>query len=291
MSAQIPIEMSPVMVIPELLIQIFEHLPLRDLISTTHVCGQWRALVPKIESPTRLRLLALCFDKLPSPHPISLDDRVSYVNKVETKYTVLIPEPYRTLLTEWPVSNPPPGMHWPHSVRFHASGFCFCPRHMHGDPDECLCADQEVCDVEITMLAENFRFIMQHGTVPVGLPCNWELFNRPIRLYTEEQNAQTLRFIRAHPEAEWSTRGRTNSWVYLPFRVLQLSRYEYGTAEGASDGTFVMILDGPARGQIHGWSSSGFTWYDGFEADSFWDWNYLEWDRGAVTDLHTVDRD
>ncbi|KAJ7652063.1 hypothetical protein DFH06DRAFT_1206679 [Mycena polygramma] len=285
--AQTQIEMSPLMAIPELLIQIFEHLPLRDLISTTHVCGQWRALVPKIDSPTRLRLLTLCFNNLPSPHPISLDDRISYVNKVETTHTVLIPDPYRTLLTEWPVSNPPPGMHWPHSVRFHASGFCFCPRHMHGDPDECLCADQEVRDVEIAMFAENFRFIMQHGTVPVDRPYNWELFNSPVRLYTEEQNARTLRFILTRPEAEWSVHGR---WVHLPFRVLQLSRYcKSGPAGEVSDGTFVMILDGPARSQIHGWSST--SWFDGYKAESFWDWNYLEWDRDAVTDLDNVDGD
>ncbi|KAJ7652072.1 hypothetical protein DFH06DRAFT_1206700 [Mycena polygramma] len=179
-------------------------------------------------------------------------------------------------------------MHWPHAVRFHASGFCFCPRHMHGDPEECLCADKEVRDVEIAMFTENFRFIMRHGKVPVDRPHNWELFNNPVRLYTEEQNAQTLRFIRAHPEAEWNINRR---WVQLPLRVLQLSRYcQCGTAGEVSDGTFVMTLNGPARGQIHGWSSNGFTWYDGFEAQSFWDWNYVEWDREAVTALH-VDED
>ncbi|KAJ6498047.1 hypothetical protein C8R47DRAFT_1068942 [Mycena vitilis] len=68
--------------------------------------------------------------------------------------------------------------------------------------------------------------------------------------YTEAQNAQTLRFIRAHPEAEWSI--KPGPWSYLPFRV---SRYRFGIGKEESDGTFVMILDGPARGQIHGWSS------------------------------------
>ncbi|KAJ6498054.1 hypothetical protein C8R47DRAFT_1112707 [Mycena vitilis] len=175
-------------------------------------------------------------------------------------------------------------MHWSHSVRFHASGFCFCPRHMHGDPEECRCANKEVRDVVITMFAENFRFIMQHGTAPVDLPHSWELFNNPVRLHAEDQNAQTLRFICAHPEAEWNIRGRC---VDLPFRVLQLSRYrEYGRTGEFSDGTFVMILEGRARGQIHGWPSNGFTWYDGYEAESFWDWDYMEWDRDAVTALH-----
>jgi hypothetical protein len=36
-----------------------------------------------------------------------------------------------------------------------------------------------------------------------------------------------------------------------------------------------MVLEGPARGEIHGWESGG--WYNGFEAPSFLDWRYDEW--------------
>jgi hypothetical protein len=196
------------------------------------------------------------------------------VDKVETNYDILIPEPYRTILTEWPASQPPRGMHWPHSVRFHASGFCFCPRHMHWMSDECWCADTEVRDVELTLFDETFRRVVLEGVVP--LETDFELFNNPVRLHTDTQNAQTMRFIRAHPAAGFRWKDR---WAHLTFRVLRLSRYHFDTAEGKSDGIFVMILDGPTRGQIHAWSSSGEGWYDGYEAENFWEWNYLEWEQ------------
>ncbi|KAJ7451102.1 hypothetical protein FB451DRAFT_710771 [Mycena latifolia] len=263
---------------PELLIQFFEPLPLRDLISATHVCQQWRALVPKIDSPTRLRLLSLAFNDVESPHPISSSARISYVINVETTHNVLIPEPYRTVLTEWPSSQPPPGMHWPHSVRFFDSGFCFCPRHTHEDPEICLCAERPAVRHVVVMVPERTFKLIMANQLPADEDYSWELFNNPVRLYTDEQNAQTVRFIRAHPAAEvrW-----TRSWANIDLQVLPLSRYHFASSKGTSDGIFVMILDGPTRGQIHAWSSSGDTWYDGFEAENFWDWNYVEWDRDA----------
>ncbi|KAJ7677685.1 hypothetical protein DFH06DRAFT_1121264 [Mycena polygramma] len=73
----------------ELLIQIFEHLSLRDLILASHVDSQWRALAPKIDSPIRRRL-ALAFTTVAERlHPISLSIRICYVDTVETKYYVL----------------------------------------------------------------------------------------------------------------------------------------------------------------------------------------------------------
>ncbi|KAJ6459786.1 hypothetical protein C8R47DRAFT_130523 [Mycena vitilis] len=270
--------MSSAIAIPELLIQIIEHLSLLDLISAAQVSQQWRALVPKIDSPTRLRLLGLAFRDVESSHPIPLDVRLSYVNKVETILDdITIPEPYRTVLTEWPVPNPPPGMHWPHSLRFYASGFCFCPRHTHEFPDQCLCADTEVRNVELMMFEDSFRLVMDEGVAPIGR--DDELFNNPVRLHTDKQNAQTMRFIRAHPAegVSWSEK-----WAHFGFRVLQLSRYHFHTREGTSDGTFVMMLEGPTRGQIHAWASAGESWYDGHETDSFWDWRYVEWDQDAI---------
>ncbi|KAJ7743861.1 hypothetical protein B0H16DRAFT_1858551 [Mycena metata] len=273
--------------IPELLIQILEHLSLRDLISASHVCLQWRALVLQIDSPTRLRLLRLAFNAIDSdPYPISLNRRVSYVNEVETKFGVIIPDPYRTILTEWPASQPPPGMHWPHSVRFHASGFCFCPRHVLEDPDVCQCADRgPLANVELTMPKETFRLVMEDPPAPVGSSHSYELFDTRVRLYTDEQNAQTLHFIRMHPADEFAW-NHNKSWASFQYRVLRLSRYHFHTRNpwGTSDGCFVMMLEGPTRGEIHGWSSSGDSWYDGFEAESFWDWNYSEWNRDAVDD-------
>ncbi|KAF8151982.1 hypothetical protein K438DRAFT_1988099 [Mycena galopus ATCC 62051] len=168
--------MSRAICVPELLIQILEPLPLRGLISAMHVCQQWRSLVPRIDSPTRLRLLGLSFDDAKSPYPVSLDLRISYVEKIETTHSVVIPEPYRTILTEWPSSQPPP--------------------------------------------------------------------------------------------------------------VLRLSRYHIHTPEATSDGDFVMILDGPTRGQIHAWASH--DWYDGFEAEDFWTWNYSEWDAASTSQYYGV---
>ncbi|KAJ7139430.1 hypothetical protein C8R44DRAFT_867582 [Mycena epipterygia] len=290
MFGAVDIVMSSATAIPELLIQVFEHLPLIDLISATHVSQQWRALPPKIDSPTRLRLLDLSFgnDSVDAPHPIPLRVRISYVDKVEEKHNVLIPEPYRTILTEWPRSQPPAGMHWPHSVRFFASGFCFCPREMHETLEMCLCAGREVRTTTIKIPKTIFKLVMDENTIPVDEDYSWELFKNPVRLHTDEQNAQTMRFIRAHAVAEFRWQGR---WANLEFKVLQLSRYHFHTAVGVSDGTFLMILDGPTRGQIHAWSSSGDDWYDGFEADSFWDWDYTEWVRNIYTMYSNSDDD
>ncbi|KAF7367507.1 F-box domain-containing protein [Mycena sanguinolenta] len=281
--------------VPELLLQFFESLPLRDLISATHVCQQWRALVPRIDSPTRLRLLGLSFCNVTSPHPISLSVRISYVEKIETKYSVVIPEPYRTILTEWPSSQPPPGMHWPHAVRFHASGFCYCARQNNETPDICLCGEKDdVREMALTMFEDVFRLIVKDGVVPVGehKQCaSWELFDKPLRLHTPEQNAQTMRFIKAQPSAAVEWKGK---WAYLKFSTLQLSRYHVHTPDEdgisqASDGTFVLILDGPSRGQIHAWSSGGDTWYDGFEAEDFWEWNYSEWDAASTSAFYGIE--
>ncbi|KAJ6573857.1 hypothetical protein DFH09DRAFT_1151267 [Mycena vulgaris] len=170
-------------------------------------------------------------------------------------------------------------MHWPHSVRFFVSDFCFCPRHLHEDPESCYCADREVRNVSLTVFEDVFKIIMGN-TVPVdGHSSSWELFNNPLRLYTDDQNAQTMRFIHAYPAAKVRWTGR---WANLDFKALTLSRYHFATEESTSEGIFVMILDGPTRGEIHAWSLSGETWYDGFEAESFWQWDYVEWDPYTV---------
>ncbi|KAJ7222620.1 hypothetical protein GGX14DRAFT_664498 [Mycena pura] len=278
--------MSSATSIPELLLQILEHLPLRDLISAMHVNQQWRAIVPAIDSPTRVRLLGLAFSKVDTPHSITLSDRISYVDKIETTHVVIIPEPYRTILTEWPSSHPPSGMHWPHSVRYHASGFCFCFRYRYETPD-CHCAEHDVSTFAITLPNVVLSWVMTYGTTPgPELASSGELFNCPVRLHTEEQNAQTIRFIRAHAASEW----RGGSWRTCKFKVLELSRYNICTEDGKSSGVFVMMLEGPTRGQIHGWSEGGYDWYDGFEAETFWDWKYVKWERDTEADEQTARR-
>ncbi|KAJ6513604.1 hypothetical protein C8R47DRAFT_1091403, partial [Mycena vitilis] len=263
---------------PELVIQIFDHLSLPGLISASHVDSQWRALAPKIDSSIRRRLFALAFTPVAEClHPISLSIRICYVDTVEAKYNVRIPEPYRTILTEWPSSGPPPGMHWPHAVRFHASGFCYC----RPQTGECYCDSfrRDVYQVSISMPGGTYRAVVDEDRVPgPDDDSSHELFDNPVRLHTAEQNAQTTRFIRAQPASafQWDS-----DWTAATFTALELSRYYFHEDGWTSDGMFVMILTGPTRGQIHGWSSNGSSWYDGFEAESFWEWNYVEWDPAA----------
>ncbi|KAJ7671938.1 hypothetical protein B0H17DRAFT_1208864 [Mycena rosella] len=223
-----------------------------------------------INSPTRLRLLGLAFNNtVESPHAISLSTRISYVNKVETTHDILIPDPYRTILTEWPHRNPQLG----------CTGRILCGSL---PPDSASVLDKTTRTQKCASL---FNLVMVENKVPLG---RWELFNHPIRLYTRDQNAKTMRFIRAHPADgfQWTQNG---SWASFNFKVLILSRYRLTSRQGTSDGVFVMMLDGPTRGQIHGWDSGGDSWYDGFEAENLWDWNYLEWDRDATDAVYSDD--
>ncbi|KAJ6564455.1 hypothetical protein B0H19DRAFT_78745 [Mycena capillaripes] len=96
---------------------------------------------PQNDSPTRIGLLRLAFNNTESPHAIPLSVRACYVDSVERTYDTHILEPYRTMLVKWPVSHPPPGIHCPHAVRFHAA--TYCPLHMH----ECHCTEWEVGNV------------------------------------------------------------------------------------------------------------------------------------------------
>ncbi|KAJ7671957.1 hypothetical protein B0H17DRAFT_191886 [Mycena rosella] len=85
------------------------------------------------------------------------------------------------------------------------------------------------------------------------------------------------------------TRATRTRKLCASFEPTQLMGSNGLTMGRTSDGVFVMMLDGPTRGQIHGWDSGGDSWYDGFEAENFWDWNYLEWDRDAVDAVHLDD--
>ncbi|KAF7331425.1 F-box domain-containing protein [Mycena kentingensis (nom. inval.)] len=272
--------MTPPLAIPELVLQMLPHLELRDLISAMHVNAQWRALVPKIDSPTRIRLLGLSFRSSPTPWPISLRTRQNYVQKVEAKLTDPIPEPYRTILLEWPSSHPPPGMHWPHSVRHYASGFCFCFHEQYEDEGSCHCAENEVGLRKLKVAKPVFEWVVERGTAPVHLDHAHEIFEYGVRLQAPS-HAQTVRLIQGYREAFRNPAG--SAWCRCNFQVLELSRYYVDAVVDNEDlfsaGVFVMILEGPARGQVHAWQES--TWYDGYEAESFWDWNYVEWDRAA----------
>lgn len=269
---------------PELILEFLENLSFPDLISAYQVNKQWRVLVPKISSSLRLRLFHLAFHLYenqdgPGFSRVTLSDRCSYVSDIESRHRVVIPDPYRVVLTEWPVSHPPPGFHWPHAVRFHANGFCSCDRSF--DPIEtCSCESDEVTTREIR-LSEVILNKVMNGEPFDFSGSEWaqrELFFDPPRLHTQEQNEQTLRLIRAHPLESYGwlrMMPASSSWRTLRFQVLRLSAYRYFGGEDQqwlADGFYAMMLDGPTRGQIHAWSSG--IWYDGFEAEDFMQWKY-----------------
>ncbi|KAJ7171659.1 hypothetical protein C8R43DRAFT_978973, partial [Mycena crocata] len=265
--------------IPELLIQILEHLALKDLIYASHVNRHWRAVVPQIDSPTRLRLLNLAFAVADGFPTVSHSARLHYVDTVEKSHQIIIPEPYRTILTEWPASAPPPGMHWPHAVLFRSEGYCTCPRFFTIDP--CVCALTEVATVCVLIPPTLFSEIFTGAQVDTNsaIDDRHELFRTRPRLHTPEQNARTIEFLRAHPPDEFAWKTAESLALdgarLLHRRVLRLSRYRYSDPDGTqADGTFVMILDGPTRGQIHAWQVRGDSFYDGTEAVDFWEWRY-----------------
>lgn len=264
----------------ELWIQVFNRLSFRDLFSVCRVNRQWRSLAPAIDESPHLVLLRIALGDIHQPpkslYPLSLADRLSYVSKIESTANITIPEPYRTVLTEWPAKQPPTGFHWPHAVRFHATGFCSC-RNSGDDDAQCTC-EVFACykrglmlrDSLLTLIRNNKPFDFHHPSDD----SRWELFSNTPRLHTDAQNEQTLRFIRAHqPGNMWSMSSPGGSWQTLSLATLRLSHYACNDDSGVM-GEFVMILDGPLRGEIHGWDMSG--WYNGFEASSFLDWRYDE---------------
>jgi hypothetical protein len=266
----------------ELWLHVFGYLPLIDLLSAYRVNQHWRSLVPNIPESIRLTFFRLAIKSIEQPsntlHTISITDRLSYLKDIEESFDVIIPEPYRTCLTEWPIKQPPPDLHWPHSVRFHASSFCTCFREMH-ENHECLCHRFRVQPQVLVITNSLLEIVRSQKPFDYHLDCDdarEELFSYPPRLSTDSENDRTLDFIRIHsPGDMWSSHGR---WSHLKINALRLSRY--------TSGEFWMMLEGPTRGEIHGWSTS--TWYDGFEAKSFLDWRYEEWDPRQAAALGEI---
>ena len=201
---------------------------------------------------------------------IGLSQRVAYAADVEAKHGITIPEPYRMVLTEWPSRRPVPGCCWPD----------FALHHLHPDTGDCICrfdtfsgepcqSDNHVQKRSLHIDSSLLDKIRRHE------PCDyhaidesqWELFDNPPRLHTDEQNENTLRFIRAHPESMWKKEG--------PFRKLSVHCLNmFACYDGSEGGRFCMILDGPARGEIHAWA---YGWYSGFEAKSYLEWYFTGW--------------
>jgi len=220
-----------------------------------------------------------------SSYSVPLGDREAYVAYIESKHHVRIPDEYRTVLLEWPISRPPPGTHWPHGLRFFANGFCSCgPDILIGNG--CMCEQREVVTTNILMRESLLNTIRRGDTFDYHADsddCRWELFSNPPRLYTDVQNAQTIQFILAHPATSWVSTGGSRPWAKLEIRALRLSPYaemvpvtvDNTTSDMQSYGDFWMVIEGPCVGQVHAWSQG---WYYGFESDNFLDWRYEEWD-------------
>lgn len=270
----------------ELWLYVFNHFSVGDLLSVYRVNKHWRSLVLSIDESTHCLLFKKAIVDMDhpceSPHSVSLDNRKSYVSKIESNAGILIPEPYRTVLTEWPSKHAPAGSHWPHAVRFHATVFCSCHRIMH-EGEQCFCESRAVHTRHIILQTSLLTMIVNREPFDFHHPSDdsrWELFSNPPRLHTDTQNEQTLRSIRIQPRNKWSV-SSSGIWQTLPLRMLRLSRYTSIGNGSMVTGDFVMILEGPSRGEIHSWDSGG--WYNGFEAMSFLEWRYDEWKGEEVT--------
>lgn len=271
----------------ELSLELLEFFELPGLISAYRVDRRWRSLVTHIHSPLRLEFFNLAFHEAsshPNNYPVSIDVRQRFVKHVEDRVGCSLPDDFRFVLTEWPVRCPPPGYHWPHSLRFFADGFCSCNRRENQDY-MCLCeqATTSGCALvvegplrdEIRRCGKDFD---PHADVDAD-DSRWDLFMNPPRLFLPEHTAQTVRFILAHDNMEWSS----TRWMHL--KTLRLSPY-YAVCftdgeRAAGTGEYYLILDGPCRGQIHAWKPG--SWYDGFEAENFLEWRYEEMSKAGFS--------
>ncbi|KIY48857.1 hypothetical protein FISHEDRAFT_73194 [Fistulina hepatica ATCC 64428] len=207
---------------------------------------------------------------------VTLVQRLAYVRDIEAvlrPQNITIPNSYYIVLTEWPRSLPPRGMHaWADAVRFHAHGVCTCPRGLYMPP-KCHCA---ALSVQQQTFSINFKFLWvmrKNWPLTPDIPTQdwrWELLNNKPLLYTPEQNEQTIRFIRLHDDKEMFKQSQTGPgmewhWFSMSLRCLRMSRHQVFTAN-----TRWMILEGPARGEIHNWHHSNR--YGGFEAMDYFEW-------------------
>ncbi|KDQ60121.1 hypothetical protein JAAARDRAFT_191531 [Jaapia argillacea MUCL 33604] len=274
----------------ELHTPILLSLPFPDLLSSYRVCSLWRSLIPTIIDPHRRHLLNLAFlpHKLdPYPHPITLRVRTDYVHYIETKHGIEIPHEYQLVLTEWPFSHPPLNMTWPDALRFFADPDkgCSCDRRPYRFI-HCSCREREVgtqwIEVSNRLLAKIYGG-EEFDLFKDPVDDMWNLFNEfpsALILSVDERDRiiNLFKSYRHSPSAIWD-HGKRYSQLGLPVLDLSARFVDDTTPSGVTyhfDRTR-MILGGEARGQIHACSEYGG--YDGFVAESF-----FQWDEGEMED-------
>ncbi|KDQ54164.1 hypothetical protein JAAARDRAFT_413387 [Jaapia argillacea MUCL 33604] len=296
LTAWIPISMPNIQTLPvELHQAILAYLPVPGLLSAYRVNASWRSLAPKGATPNRLHLFSLAFRPHKChlyPHPVNLATRLSYVEYIETKYSVRIPEEYRVVLTEWPISIPPSGMHWPHALRFFddPKKGCTC----HTPNGLCFCK-QAGCHPKSITIRTSLLHRVHAGEDFNVTAQRWELYKGPT-FHAPEARAQTLRLLNSYRElvdisgrdedseediprqvGVWQIRGEVSDLTLLVLDmstcITQFVDPDDGLRKAFIDRS-LMILNGEARGQIHMWSRA--RWYHGFQAETFLEWRIEE---------------
>ncbi|KZS97281.1 hypothetical protein SISNIDRAFT_529667 [Sistotremastrum niveocremeum HHB9708] len=266
----------------ELILELGYYTGLREWITLSHTNTRLRAIVSSFNHPFRKRLLSLAFQPS-SSLPVSLKDRLIFVSMVETVWRIVIPEDCRILWTEWPNSQPPPGIFWPQKLRFHANGYC--PRYVER-VDACFCKSAEVQDSWITIHeAIRDEIIANERSIYLERPEEIVIDDVDASIYkpldrlrdSETQKRETVKFIRSIPLNDWKEVSPfENDYPWLQYEVptLLLSRRfrEDNDAVVHLTGEYRLILKGPAAGQIHAWQADED--YAGFEASSILDWEF-----------------
>lgn len=259
----------------EIWVMVFSLLGFIDLFSAYRVNRHWRTIIPHVKKSDALTLFTLMVKATKQSDSdthdsLTLARRQCFVNEFEGLFRVTIPELYRSFLTGWPSERSPPGLDWPHAL--------VCERSAYSSDWTGLANINLLPFVHsFIVLDKSTRSKIQQGENLTS--SEWQSFSdrEPLRHITDAQNEETLRFFREY-EDNWT--GVDDPSVHGNIHALRDSleigaiRLSHCVCDGLS-WEFRMILDGPAKGQVHAWGGAGG--YKGFEAMSFVEWKAQEW--------------
>ncbi|CAF1225579.1 unnamed protein product [Rotaria sordida] len=253
----------------EIVLHIFSYFSFETIVNARAVCRLWHFLIPQAINPLYQTLLSKYLSNsiptdLPEYLQVTVDQRQSFVDHVESTYNIRLSKEFRRTLLEWPSRYPPPGSQWPETLCWYANKVCL--RCLKGD-EQCQCYHPElVHDSDITLTRSVFSLVMNNLPIRISDDDDsfaWELFDNPPRLTGKKSEEQTRRMIRLYSE---TLKQRTDSSLWVSLYIKCLPLHTYGTKDDVDQGSFCLILNGEAKGEIHGWRSG---WYDGWEANSF----------------------